>query len=179
MCNYYLLDRSSLPGRWIGKRGGTNEPLVDWYYWRKGLPIPETEKIPNPITFELKPFSQWASDNSQHMPAILKASVPLFRNDFIEALNSTGIKNLITYDCEILDPDTGKIYTDYKVINVVGMISVDGIGKLNASVPPNDLLLFRVAESNNGIFVHQSVKDRIESLGFNDVSFFKAKDVAL
>ncbi len=199
MGNYYLLDRSSLPGRWIGTSRGTNEPKVDWYYWRKGALLPKAEVVPDPITFLLRPYSKWSSDDSPHMPAYLRASAPLFRDDFIQALSDAGVDNLITYNCAITDPDNGKVYTNYKAVNVLGLIAAADMDKSNAIVHPNGpplidvdfdglvmdenktygALLFRLAESNNTILVHKSVKKYIESRGYEDIAFYETNDVAL
>ncbi len=133
------------------------------------------------------------------MPAYLRAAAPLFRDDFIQALRDAGVDNLISYRCAITDPDDGKVYTNYKAVNVIGLIAAADMDKSNATVYPNGpplidadfdglvvdeskthgALLFRLAESNNAILVHESVKEHIESLGYVDVAFYKTEDIAL
>jgi hypothetical protein len=206
MGKYYLFDRNSDPGRWIDDDEGDedNNPEVDWYYWRKGAFIPKTEIIPNPILFSLKRMSQWASDHGPHIPSFLEAAAPLFSDALIQALNDCGVDNLETYPVAIRDPDNGEVYTNYKAVNVIGLVSAADMRKSNVTVHSNnsqdknspiidadfdglvidqkrthDLLLFRLAESANGILVHESVCDYLLKKGFTDLAFYETKNVAL
>ena len=199
MSNYYLFDRNSDPGRWIDESQGTNKPVVDWFYWRVGSLIPENEKIPDPITFNLKPQSKWASDHGPHMPSYLRAAAPIFSDELLEALRDCGVDNLVTYPCEITDPDNGHVYTNYKSVNIIGLLSAADMQKSNATVHPNGpamydvdfdglvidpsrtmgQLMFRLAESTNAIIVHQQVKDFLLDRGFTDLAFYETEKVAL
>jgi hypothetical protein len=199
MGKFFLFDRNSDPGRWIAGRQGDDTPRVDWYYWRKGALIPQSEVIPVPIKFSLKPQNQWASDHGPHMPSYLEAAAPLLRIDLIKALQDFGVENLVTYDVEITDPDNGQIYTNYKAVNIIGLMAVADMEKSNATVNPNgpplidvdfdglvideekarDLLFFRLAESTNAIIVHESVRDYLVEKGFNDLAFYETDKVAL
>ncbi|MCP4444460.1 MAG: hypothetical protein GY811_03835 [Myxococcales bacterium] len=178
MPTYYLFGRNSDPGRWIGTRQGTNQPRVDWYYWRKGSFLPKTEKIPDPVLFTLKPMSPYASDHSPYMPSFLGAAIPLFSDELVEALQKCGVDNLEVYNCEISDPDNGYVYKSYKAVNIIGLVAAADMGKSNATIhngPPiidvdfdglvideeeaNNHLFFGLAESTNGIMVHEKVRD--------------------
>lgn len=198
MSNYYLFDRDCV-GRWIDASQGTNKPVVDWYYWRLGSFIPDSEKIPNPITFSLEPYNRHSADDSHHMPSFLRAAAPIFSDKLIEALTACGVDNLVTYPCEITDPDNGHIYTNYKSVNIIGLISAADMQKSNATVHPNGpamydvdfdglvidpsramgQLMFRLAESTNAIIVHQQVKDFLLDKGFTDLAFYETEKVAL
>jgi hypothetical protein len=199
MANYYLFDRNSNPGRWIENSRGDDEPKVDWYYWRQGCSIPNSEVIPNPINFSLKPMSQWASDHSPHMPSYLEAAVPLLRDDLIQALIECGVDNLETYPVAIRDPDNGETYTNYKAVNIIGLMTAADMKKSNATIHPGgpaliDVdfdglvidekkaggeLFFRLAESTNGIMAHERVKNHLLEKGFTDLAFYETKKVAL
>jgi hypothetical protein len=201
MGKYYLFDRNSEPGRWIEDSEGDedNNPEVDWYYWEKGSFIPKSEVIPNPILFSLKPMSQWASDHGPHVPSYLRAAAPLFSDALIQALTECGVDNLETYPVAIRDPDNGEVYTNYKAVNVIGLVAAADMEKSNATVHPNgppiidvdfdglvidenkthDLLFFRLAESTNAIIVHEAVRDCLLKKGFADLAFYETENVAL
>ena len=199
MPNYYLFERNSDPGRWIGQSRGDNVPKVEWYYWRKGAFIPKSEIIPDPIKFTLKPQSPWASDHGPHMPSYLRAAAPLFSDALIEALTACGVDNLQLYNVAITDPDNGQVLTNYKAVNIIGLISAADMEKSNATINPNgpplidvdfdgfvideakaqDQLFFRLAESTNAIIVHEHVKQYLLSKGFTDLAFYETEKVAL
>lgn len=201
MGNYYLFDRNSDPGRWIEDREGDldNDPEVDWYYWRRGALIPDSEIIPDPIYFSLTPLSPWAADHSPHMPSFFRAAAPLFSDALIRALRESGVTNLEVYPVAIRDPDSGVVHTNYKAVNVVGLIAAADMDKSNATVHPNgppiidvdfdglvideqkagEALFFRLAESTNGLFVHERVRDYLLEKGFTDLAFYDPGKVAL
>lgn len=199
MGKYYLFDRNSDPGRWIAGSQGDDNPKVDWYYWRKGSFVPDTEVIPDPIKFTLKPQSPWASDHGPHMPSFLEASAPLFRDDLIAALRACGVHNFDAYNVAITDPDNGAIYTNYKAVNVIGLVTAADMDKSNATIHPNGpalidvdfdglviderrlrgLSFFRLAESTNAIIVHERVRDCLLAKGFADLAFYETEKVAL
>jgi len=198
MEKYYVLDRDC-SGRWIDTRRGTNTPPVDWYYWRKGAPLPETEEIPDPITFDLRPYYEEAEGDAQYMPSFLRASAPLWRDDLIQALREAGVDNIECYNTAIRDPDNGEVHTNYKAVNIVGLVAAVDWDKSKATVPPDgsartdvdldgfsvdasktgQFLLFRSAESTNGILIHESVKRHLEQKGFTDLAFYPPEEAAL
>ena len=197
--SYYLFERNSNPGRWIDSPRGDDVPRVDWYYWRKGSPVPPTETIPNPIRFTLKPQSPHAWDHGPHLPSYLGASVPLFTDDLIAALQECGVSNLVTYPTAITDPDNGQVYTHYKAVNIIGLIAAADMQASNAALPPSGpalidvdfdglvidsgktrgALFFRLAESTNALIVHESVRDHLLAKGFDDLAFYDTEKVAV
>lgn len=201
MPKYYLFERNSDPGRWIRHPDGDpdNVPDVEWYYWRKGAFLPETEIIPDPIKFTLKPQSPWASDHGPHMPSYLRAAAPLFSDALIDALTACGVDNLHCYPITITDPDNGQVHTNYKAVNIIGLLSAADMQQSNATVNPNGpplidvdfdglvidetkahgQLFFRLAESTNAIIVHEAVKQCLLSKGFTDLAFYETEKVAL
>ncbi len=200
MGNYYLFERDTR-GRWIDNHEGDtdNDPEVDWYYWRKGAPVPETEVIPNPIKFSLKPFNPHSSDDSHQMPSYLRANAPLFSDALIQALKESGVTNLQTYPVAIRDPDNGQVHVNYNAVNVVGLVAAADLKKSGVSVhsdgPPvtdadfdglaidkhkaHGLLLFRLAESTNAIIVHETLRDALLKKGFTDLAFYETEKAAL
>jgi hypothetical protein len=133
------------------------------------------------------------------MPSYLRAAAPLFSDTLIEALQACGVDNLELYNVALTDPDNGQVYTNYKAVNIIGLISAADMEKSNATVNPNgppllDVdfdglvidpkkarghLFFRLAESTNAIIVHERVKDCLLSKGFTDLAFYETEKVAL
>ncbi|WP_431688126.1 imm11 family protein [Hahella sp. NBU794] len=193
---YYILDRSC-PGRWIEDPDGDIID-VDWYYWRRGAKL---SHVPlDPLKFSLESFNPYSEDDSLHMPSYLQAAAPIFRDDLISALEECGINNLETYNAEISDPDNGAVYSNYKVVNIIGLISAADMQKSAAIVhdsgssPLYDVdfdslvidpakagghYFFRLAESTNALIVHEKVKQHLLAKGFTDLAFYEPSKVAL
>jgi len=189
---YYLLDRSNKPGRWID-----DAPYIDGVDWWNGAAI--SKLIPDPLQFTLKPFKRHSSDHAQYMPAILYSNPPLFRDDLIHNITEFGIENINTYNAAVLDPDDGSVHTNYKAVNIIGLISAADMAlsaaKVHDGVPLIDVdfdglvvdkkkalgvMIFRLAESTNAVMVHQNLRDYLLEKGFrNDIDFHEPKDVAL
>lgn len=200
MGKYYLFERNT-PGRWIEDDEGDsdNSPEVDWYYWRKGARLPKTEIIPDPIKFSLEPLNPHSSDDSPHMPSYFRAAAPIFSDALIKALHACGVDNLDTYNVAIRDPDSGAVHSDYKAVNIIGLIAAVDMKKSKATVNANgpaliDVdfdglaidngkaqhhLLFRLAESSNAIIAHECVRDYLLKQGFTDLAFYETEQVAL
>jgi hypothetical protein len=192
MSNYYIFDRDCI-GRWLAHPDGDDEnsPEVDWYYWRRGAALPNSEIIPDPILYTLQPLSQWSADDSPHMPSYFRGGAPLFSDELIAALRACGVDTLATYNVAIRDPDNGQIYTNYKAVNIVSLVAAADMQKSNATIHGNgpaiidvdfdglvvdenkagDNLFFRLAESTNAILVHESVRDHLLRQGFTDLAF--------
>lgn len=190
---YYVLDRFGAlhPCRWVAKY-----PYIEGANFREGARF--TVPIPQPLEITLKPLNPDADDHGPEIPDYLKGKIPLFRNDFIEALKKGGVDNLDLYDAVIIDPDDGKRHTTHKAVNIIGALSVADMGKSEATVHPGGpvidvdfdslvvdekrargALMFRLAESVNAILVHERLRDHLIASGFNDLEFLEPSDVAL
>lgn len=211
---YYLLSSSDKPRRRIG-----SSPFIKGLNWWRGAVI--SIDVPQPLEFELKPYQPASPDEDQHMGAIIYTNPPLWRDDFIKALRDSGVTNFETYDVKIINPgnasilqdlraqgityfddtylDQGGVITNYKAVNLLGLIAAadmsksvatvhDGIPLLdvdfdNLVVDENKTLgvkLFRLAESNNAILIHESIRDALIEKGFGaDVAFYDLKEAAI
>ncbi len=200
MTTHYLFDRDCI-GRWIEDSHGDleNQPEVDWYYWRKGSFIPDSETIPKPIKFSLRPYNEFSADDSHHMPSYLRAAAPIFSDNLIKALNECGVDNMELHDITITDPDNGEVHTNYKAVNILGLVAAADMEKSNATINPNgpplidvdfDGLIidedkarhhdfFRLAESTNAIIISDRVKNCLLKKGFEDLAFYETEKVAL
>ncbi|MCP5160906.1 MAG: hypothetical protein H6999_08615 [Hahellaceae bacterium] len=177
-----LLDTGS-----INKRG---------LWWDDGEPFahPPTE----PVIAALTPFEANHPCMSPRLPPFYTVKAPLFREDFIAALIAAGASNMHLYPAEITDPDNGEIYTHYKAVNIIGLVNAadmkrsiatihDGIAQIDVNfdhleIAPDrteNLLMFRLAENNGPIIIHETVRDHLVAHGFNDINFYHTSEVAI
>jgi hypothetical protein len=120
-----------------------------------------------------------------------KASAPLFREDLLNALARAGVDNLELFGAVLSDPCSGREHTDYRAVNVVGLVAAadpalsevaDGwefrlIDTLFETLVIDDaaatgLLLFRLAESASAIVVHEKVKHHVEAAEIPGMTFY-------
>ncbi|MDG9670850.1 hypothetical protein ONV78_24135 [Hahella sp. CR1] len=169
---YYAFDRDCI-GRWIQKRLG-DIPGVDWFYW-------------DPV------------NNSVYLPSFFRAAAPIFSDELIAALRECGVDSLDVYDLELIDPDSDQVYTHYKVVNIVSLVSAADMERsiVTAHDPTNSALhdvdfdrlvvdpertnghnFFRLAESTNMLIAHESVKQHLQAKGFTDLAFYKLGKIA-
>lgn len=191
---YYLLGRSwaSHPARLLDA-GTVNKHRL---WWDDGVPFDNPPT--SPVTAVLESYKPDDPTMSMSMPALFKVKLPLYREDFIAALKAAGVDNLDLYDAEITDPDNGQVHTNYKAVNIIGLVAAadmdksvaivhDGIPLVDVSfdklvLDPDktqDLLFFRLAENNGAVMVHQSVKDHLLAVGFDEIEFYELDEVAI
>jgi hypothetical protein len=182
--------RSDKPGRWID-----SWPFIKGLKWKQGATI--TMQVPDPFPVTLKPYNEHSPDHSRDLPSYLEGTGPLFRDDLIEAMRSFGADNLQTFNVALQDPDNGQTYTNYKAVNVIGLISAADMAQSEATVHPGGpiidvdfdslvvdetktkgALIFRLAESTNALLVSQRLRDFLKAR-FDDIDFHDPKDVAL
>jgi len=190
---YYLLDRFGAvnPCRWVA-----SYPYIDGVDWRAGAR--HIKPVPDPLEIKLKPVNPDASDHGPELPEYLKGKIPLFRNDLVAAMASCGVDNLDVYNVVLLDPDNGERYSNYKAINIVGLVAAADMTESEATVHPGGAvldvdfdslvvdekrargaLIFRLAESTNAILVHEKLRNCLLAKGFNKLQFLDPKDCAL
>lgn len=125
-----------------------------------------------------------------------KSPLPLMSQRLYQVLLACGVDNLDVYPVELLDPKSGQTYTDYVAFNLIGPIAAADLSKSIYSIPDDSAaasdgavraadfdslaideskargaLMFRLAESLNGIVVHESVKQAIEDSGIHTLTF--------
>ncbi|AZZ90656.1 hypothetical protein EUZ85_07960 [Hahella sp. KA22] len=166
-------------------------PGIKWSSWRKGAVLPDLP--PDPLKFTLEAFNPHSADDSHHMPSYFRASAPIFSDELIAALQECGVENLETYNLDLFDPDNGQTYTNYKVVNIVGLIAaadmqqsdepslneVDTDSLINGTSKTGGRYFFRLAESTNTLIVHEKVKQHLLAKGFTDLAFYEPSKVAL
>ncbi len=158
--------------------------------WNGGTPI--QDEIVEPLEYTLDP------DYPGHLiPLYHEESVPLMRDDLVEALREAGVDNLQLFRAVVVDETTGVKHTNYKAFNVVGiiasadmerskmmgtndseMVDLDFDRLVIDESKPQGTLLFRLGEAVNAIVVHASVKKKIEERGIDGIVFYGPGDWA-
>lgn len=129
------------------------------------------------------------------MRAMYTGAYPLYRNDFIDALTEAGVDNLQLFDAVIKNPVDGKVYNNYKAVNVLGLIScadmdesefmgisdselrdVDFDELVIDEDKAGDALFFRLGENVTAIIVDEKVADIIEPKKIPGVKFISPEN---
>jgi len=120
---------------------------------------------------------------------------PLFHRKIVDLLKDCGVDNIDVYETSVADMNSGHACTDYMAVNIVGAVRAADMSRSSAKEFSEDglvdtdfdslvldpqkalgFMLFRLAESINGIVVHRSIKKRIESEGGFDLRFIDPVD---
>jgi len=189
---YFLLSANSRPRRRVNKK-----PFVKGLKWWRGAVI--SIDIPDPLEFELSSYEPASPDEDQYMATLIFTNPPLWRDDFIQALRDCGVNNFDTYNAAVTDPDDGSIATNYKSVNVLGLVAAADMQKSIATVHDGiplidvdfdnlvvdedrvkNIKMFRLAESTNAILVHESLRDCLLEKGFGaDIAFYSLEEAAI
>ena len=155
------------------------------FNWMTGMSF--ENDVPQPIRVELHP-------RGGAMLPIFKSGILLFSDQVVNALKECGVDNFITYDTEIYHPVEDKTYTNYKAINIIGLVAVADMSKSDAIVhgtalidvdfdslaidteKAGDFLFFRLAECVTGIVVHESIKQCVENKGITGIDWIEPED---
>lgn len=128
-------------------------------------------------------------------------------NEFYKELNADGIENPAEYlrlmgvsDIdEWVDKKANSYITNYKAVNILGLVSAADMQKSIATVhdgiplidvdfdelvideqKTKGIKLFRLAESTNAILIHESLRDALIEKGFGeDLAFYDLKEAAI
>jgi len=159
-----------------------NVPRPPGVSWNSGARI--TAPVPQPMQVELDP------ENPGVLLPMYHKGVLIFSDDLITALRDAGVDNLDVYELILSDPFTGAKHRNYKVVNIVGLISAADLGRSKHTAwgtPLIDVdfdslvidpakargaLMFRLAENLAGIVVHAKVKNHLERLGIPFLDFY-------
>lgn len=172
-----------------------DHPMRSWASGRRFVDDPTTfpalRRPPEPVVAEV------AAGYSGIMAEMWQTPVPLMTKRLHQALLGAGVDNVDVYAAEIIDPATGKKYSDYVAFNIVGKIAAADLQR--TQVAPNSpdrmismdvdslavdegathgALMFRLAESVNAILVHERVRQQIEGAGINTLTFIEPEQWA-
>ena len=122
------------------------------------------------------------------------ATVALMSTRLAKVLTDTGVSNIDFYKAEIHDLETGEMHRDRLAFNLIGaiaaadfakskfqaddgyLISVDFDSLAIDDAKTRGALMFRLAESVNGVVVHETVKAAIEAAGINTLTFIPPEE---
>jgi hypothetical protein len=145
--------------------------------WISGQRFDPPPPIPVKITIE--------PGESGHLDDYYDSKIYLMTKRLASFFADAGVDNLDIYAAEILEVESGKIFTDFVAFNVIGLVSaadmkksrftnIDGLHMFDSiSVDENltqGLLFFR-DEASSKIFVHHTIKERAERLGIVSLMF--------
>jgi hypothetical protein len=175
---YYRLDTEfHFPACLVNIEDNVHETLMS------GTIVDETElTLPWPFSMECD------NDPDMHLGDYY-SSYNLMSDRFIEVLRECGVDNLQIFPASITHTCTGKRIDNYKVVNVLGMVSAADMGASTSrpfadgvyfeklavdSAKTRGLLIFRLEESSMEILVHASVAEKIRSAKLVDISLEEA-----
>jgi hypothetical protein len=177
---------------WFTKRASLSAPpdVPGVESWISGAAI--DVPVPQPLEFEVETDED---DREPDKPGMLlemyQYGVVLMTERLVNALRESGVDNLQAFDALIRDPRANRVVTDYKVVNVVGVIAAADMAKSTLYEVPvgpplidvsfdslvidekraGGQLLFRLAESLSAIIVHDRVKQHLLARGFDMLTF--------
>jgi len=157
-------------------------PHFEGVNWNLGRVI--TTFIQVPIVVDLDPQFQGL------MMPMFDSGLLLFSDEMINALHRSGIDNFQCFDAIVRDTVNDIEYKTYKVINIIGIISAANLDESIYSAHDRTKLIdmdfeslsideskaegrymFRLAESVNGIVVHERVKRALEEHKIQHLDF--------
>jgi hypothetical protein len=129
------------------------------------------------------------------MAEFWQVPLPVMTKRLHVALLQSGISNIDVYEVNISDPSINATIYDYLAFNLIGkiaaadlikskfsnlggdgLVSVDFDSLVIDEVKTRGALMFRLAESVNGIVVHESVKNFIEAAGIDTLTFIPPEE---
>ncbi len=149
--------------------------------------------------FDTPPQTPLQVDINPDFPGIMlpmfHTGILLMTGELVKALRECGVNNIDTYDALIRDVENNQRYDEYKAVNIIGLVAcadlsasdyvalsgsalidVDFDSLVIDAVRAHGLLMFRLAESVNGIVVHEKVKNHLERKGFPHLDFVRPED---
>src|SRR3989442_11378692 len=141
-------------------RAGIGDILNTSVNWQTGSRFEETPPIP--VRVELNP------DFPGVMVPMFDSGILLFEDKMLASLAEAGVDNLDVYGALIEDSTTGRSFTNYKAVNIIGTVAAADLEKSTYEAPSGTpiidtdfdslaidekktggLLMFRLAEAVN------------------------------
>lgn len=120
---------------------------------------------------------------------LITGAIPLMTRRLANALIEAGIGNIDFFETEIHDLGSDEVHRSHLAFNLIGAVAAADLGKSVFQAPDGPTisvdfdslvidegktrgaLMFRLAESVNGIVVHESIKDAVEAAGIDTLRF--------
>ena len=162
------------------------EPDDLWRNWKKGQKFKEPPTEPVIATIGV--------EEGGVMMELFKVPLPLMTKKLASCLLDAGVANIDYYQSEIDDASSSTIHKNYFAFNIIGAIAAADLEKSKFSSPDGPMisvdfdslsinptktrnaLIFRLAESVNGIVIHESVKNAIEAAGIDTLTFIPPEE---
>lgn len=146
--------------------------------------------VPEPIEFSLDPTVHG------DMPTFFRNPYKIMKLDFLETLQKAGVDNIDTYAAVIRDTENDRIWENYAIANIVGVVDAADMDKSEYAGDSNmisvlfdslaidetktgGLKLFRLAQKISTIVVSEDVKYFVEEhYAADDVKFIEPKNFA-
>ncbi len=156
-------------------------PQFENVSWNRGGRIQGA--VPTPVRIYLDPEAPGLL-----LPMYYKG-VLMMSEQLIAALQVAGVSNLELFDAVLVDEVNQRIHTNYKLVNVIGVLAAADLTKSIFSkhgMPLFDVdfdslvidenqasgrLMFRLAENVSGIVVHESVMRAVLKAGIERIDF--------
>jgi hypothetical protein len=136
--------------------------------------------IPTPIEAHLNPEFSSVLHDAYH------EFIPIWSNRLISALRQAGVDNIDTYDAVIRDPRIDLVTTDFKAVNIIGLVDCVDMNLsrydprsergarefIKMVIDPKKargLKIFRLLERPTVVIIDQSVKEAINAAPFRGV----------
>jgi len=125
-------------------------------------------------------------DGSTQIPTMYHyfSSARLMHKKLVDVIQTAGVDNIEVFPAIVTWPEKNKVIEDYVVVNIVGLVScavkeesdtspiadVDYFHSITIDpARTNNLLMFRLAESQIEVLVHEQVADAIKAGNFEGV----------
>jgi len=150
--------------------------------WMQGRRLAEP---PGPIEAEIYRSGGGLSE-------VFLSSIPLFREDVVQALEAAGVDNLQAFPARIVDTERQQVLNDYRAVNIVGCVAAADLTHSDYTpahapalrtdfrklvidgVKARGLLIFRLLESIDTIVLHAHAKQALQRDGFRYLRFIPA-----
>ena len=115
------------------RRSLASIPSIEGINWSLGRQF--EKPIPNPFEVVLD------AESSGLMMPMFKRKVLLFSDDMLKALASAGVDNLELYPALLTDPTSGKKWTNYKAVNIIGLVACADMDKSEWEAPSGSAII--------------------------------------
>jgi hypothetical protein len=178
---YYRLANDSVTGNvYLARKSNKFITLID------GTRLPDDTPVPFKFSMTVDRGIDEDEEEVVEEPRMF-AFFPepcVMHQNFVAALRKAGVDNVQTFPAVITEEETGRQFTDYVAANIVGLVSCANVAESKAHefadvyvfedlvIDPkktHGLLLFRLAESQIEIIVHESAAKAIEAGNFEGV----------
>ncbi|HTR55268.1 MAG TPA: DUF1629 domain-containing protein [Kofleriaceae bacterium] len=139
-----------------------------------------------PVPFQYAMEVDLDQDGNEQAPRFFPFISPpcIMTAKFLDVLRGAGVDNIQTFPAILTDSRTGAQCTDYSTVNVIGLVACANVPASDTSpladvayfhklvIDPKrtgGLLLFRLAESQSEIIIHEKVARAIEAAQFEGV----------